>query len=106
MTVWVKQKQMSSYYANTILPDYKLFGNIRLGRIGEGMGILIHNSLRYRQRKDLELSTEIFEHTVKLKTDIKNILLVSGYRPPNTNAKKLLWEYNDAIKFWKKTKNS
>ena len=72
--------------------------------MGGGTGLLIHNSLQCRQRKDLELDTEIFEHT-ELKTDTKNILLVSGYRPPNTNASKFLKEYKDAVKTWKKQKN-
>ena len=70
--------------------------------MGGRTGLLIHNSLQCRQRKDLEFDTEIFEHTViELKTDIKNILLVSGYRPPNTNASKFLKKYKDAIKAWK-----
>ena len=73
--------------------------------MGGGTGLLIHNSLWCRQRKDLELNAEIFEHTiVELKTDMKNILLVSGYRLPNTNASKFLKEYKDAITTWKKQK--
>ena len=52
------------------------------------------------------MDTEIFEHTVvELKTDIKNILLVSVYRPPNTNASKFLKEYKDAVRTWKKLKH-
>ena len=99
---WLNQTD----HANAQIPGYKLFGNVRSGRIGGGTGILIHNSLRCRQRKDLKLNTEIFEHTVvELKTETKNILPVSGYRPPNTNAKKFLREYKDSIKSWKKLKN-
>ena len=50
--------------AKASIPGYKLIGNVRSGRMGGGTGILIDNSLRCRQRKDLELNTEIFEHTV------------------------------------------
>ena len=99
---WLNQAN----YPKAKVPGYKLIGNIRSGKMGGGTGLLIHNSLRCRQRKDLELDTEIFEHTViELKTDTKNILLVSGYRPPNTKASKFLKEYKDAIKAWKNQKN-
>ena len=33
-------------FTNAVVPGYKLFGNIRSGRLGGGTGILIHNSLR------------------------------------------------------------
>ena len=73
----------SSKLSKAKVPGYKLIGNIRSGKMGGGTGLLIHNSLQCRQRKDLELDTEIFEHTVvELETDTKNVLLVSGYRPP------------------------
>ena len=99
---WLNQAN----YPKVKVPGYKLIGNIRSGKMDGGTGLLIHSSLRCRQRKDLELNTEIFEHTVvELKTDTKNIL-VSGYRPPITNASKFLKEYKDAINAWKKTKKS
>ena len=99
---WLNQTN----YPTAIIPGYKLVGNIRSGKLGGGTGMLIHNSLQCRQRKDLELNTDIFEHTVvELKTSTKNILLVSGYRPPNTNASKFLKEYRDAVKLWQKQKN-
>ena len=41
---------------------------------------------------------------VELKTDTKNILVVSGYRPPNTNVKILLKEYKNLISSLKKCK--
>ena len=94
-------------YPKVKVPGYKLIGNIRSGRMGGGTGLLIHNSLWCRQRKDLELDAEIFEHTiVELKTDMKNILLVSGYRLPNTNASKFLKEYKECDKDLEKTKKS
>ena len=42
---------------------------------------------------------------VELKTDKRNILLVSGYRPPNTNVKKFLTEYKNLIKQLNKEKD-
>ena len=40
-----------------------------------------------------------FEHlVVELKTDTRNIILVAGYRPPNTKEKIFLKEYNALVK--------
>ena len=42
---------------------------------------------------------------MELKTDTRNILLVSGYRPPNFNARTFLKEYSSLITNLKKNKN-
>ena len=42
---------------------------------------------------------------VKLKTDTRNILLVSGYRPPNCNVRTFLKEYNNLVLKLKKNKS-
>ena len=66
--------------------------------MGGGVGILVNRSLRSRLRNELRVETEVLEHTiVELKTDTKNILLVSGYRPPNSNVRKFLKEYKMLI---------
>ena len=76
------------------IPSYILFSNVRSGKLSRGTDIMVHQNLRCRQRRDLELKTKIFEHTVvELKNDTTNILLASGYRPPNSNAKLFLGEY-------------
>ena len=55
-------------------------------------------ALRSRERPDLKIPTEILEHVVvELKTDKRNILVVSGYRPPNTNVRKFLREYQELL---------
>ena len=55
----------------------------RHNKIGGGVCILLDKSLKTRPRPDLEIETEILEHTVaELKTDKRNVLLISGYRPP------------------------
>ena len=88
------------------LPTHKLTSKHRPDRIGGGVGILVHKNLRSRARPDLQIETEIFEHAiVELKTDKRNILLVSGYRPPNTNVRKFLIEYKNLIKQLNKEKD-
>ena len=42
------------------IPNYKLFSNVRSGKIGRGTGILVHKSLRCRERKDLEIKSITF----------------------------------------------
>ena len=75
-------------FAKVNIPNYKLFGNVRNGKISGGTGILVCKNLRCRERKDLEIESKTFEYTiVELCTETGNMLLVSGYRPPNGNAK-------------------
>ena len=72
--------------AKVDIPNYRLFGNVRSNKLGGGTGILVLNTLRSRIRKDLEIDTKTFKHTViEIKTEITNLLVVSGYRPPNSN---------------------
>ena len=72
------------------ITNYKLESKTRPDRIGGRVGILINKNLRSRPRPDLEQKTEILEHVImEMKTDKRNILLVLGYRPPNTNIKKI-----------------
>ena len=62
--------------------------------------------LRSRERNDLLVEMKYLEHcVVELKTDNKNILLVSAYRPPNTNAKVFLTEYKKLLTNLKKRKD-
>ena len=87
---WLTQMKESHIDLST----HKLTSKHRSDRIGGGVGIFVHKNLRSRARPDLKIETEIFEHViVELKTDKRNILLVSGYRPPNTKVKKFLTEY-------------
>ena len=85
------------------IPHYKSFHRVRSDRIGGGTSILVSDRLRSRDRSDLIVETEYFEHcVVELKTDNRNILLVSAYRPPNTNAKVFLIEYKKLLSNLKK----
>ena len=52
------------------------------------------------------METRFLEHCiVELKTDKRNILLVSAYRPPNTNARTFLTEYKKLLDNLKKQKD-
>ena len=64
--------------------NYKCYHKHRIDRIGGGVSVLIKQTLRSRERSDLVVATNLFEYNVvELKTNTNNILIVSGYRPPN-----------------------
>ena len=85
--------------------NYKFYRNPRKSRIGGGVAILLEKSLRSRLRPDLHVESIHLEHiVVELKTDRDNILLVSGYRPPNANYKVFIKEYTALLIKLKKLK--
>ena len=47
----------SSNISRIDIPNYKLIGNVRTGKLGRGTGILIHKSLRCQERKDLDIES-------------------------------------------------
>ena len=88
------------------IPNYKSFHVNRKDRIGGGISVLVNENLRSRKRNDLLVETMYLEHCiVELKTDKRNILLVSAYRPPNTSPKMFLTEYKRLLDKLKKQKD-
>ena len=88
------------------LDDCKTYSNPRVSRIGGGVAIICKKTLRSRPRPDLHVDTIHLEHiVVELKTNKDNILLVSGYRPPNANYKVFIKEYITLLKKLKKLKH-
>ena len=67
--------------------------------MGGGVGMFISNQLKYRERPDLELDSEIFEHCcAEIKLKNLEILMCSGYRAPNSNPTDFLNEYKKLLK--------
>ena len=65
---------------------------------GEGVGILIDKDLKFRNRPDLEIVSNILEHVVvKLKCDKDALLIASCYHAPNTDQKDFLSTYNELL---------
>ena len=88
------------------LDDCKTYSKPRVSRIGGGVAIICKKTLRSRPRPDLHVDTIHLEHiVVELKTNKDNILLVSGYRPPNANYKVFIKEYITLLKKLKKLKH-
>ena len=87
------------------LPGYKCYHSHKKSKLGGGVSILVKNTLRSRIRNDLTITTSTFEHVAELKTNQHNILLVSCYRPPNSNTKTSLTEYRELVRSLKMNKH-
>ena len=88
------------------MPNYKCYHKHRIDRLGGGVSILVKQKLRSRERSDLVVPTNLFEYNVvELKTNTSNILIVSGYRPPNSNPKKFMQEYKTVLAKLKELKH-
>ena len=77
------------------IPGYTYTGSYRDGRKkGGGVGILIQNSIQWRERKDLTHHIPNFENkTIEIKTHTNSIILSSLYRPPNSPGREFLKNY-------------
>ena len=88
------------------MPNYKCYHKHRIDRLGGGVSILVKQKLRSRERSDLVVPTNLFEYNiVELKTNTSNILIVSSYRPPNSNPKKFMQEYKTVLAKLKELKH-
>ena len=88
------------------MQNYKCYHKYRIDRLGGGVSILVKQKLRSRERPDLVIPTILFEYNVvELKTNTRNILIVSGYRPPNSNPKKFMQEYKSVLTKLKELKH-
>ena len=76
------------------IPGFNFVGSHRKCKQGGGVGILVAQNLEFRERTDLKISASNFETVVvELKTNNESIMLCSLYRPPNSNAKEFLKNY-------------
>ena len=88
------------------MPNYKCYHKHRIERIGGGVSVLIKQTLRSREPSDLVVATNLFEYNVvELKMNTNNILIVSGYRPPNSNTRKFMQEYKTVLAKLKELKH-
>ena len=98
---WLKRDTENNIH----MPGYKCYHKHRSDRLGGGVSILVKQQLRSRECSDLLIPTFHFEYNVvELKTNSSNVLLISGYRPPNTNPRKFMKEYHDVLTKLKEVK--
>ena len=87
------------------LPGFKFAGIQRGSKKGGGVGFLIREEINYIHKADLDVMLNHLESfTVELILPKCKLLVTSMYRPPNTNEKLFLCEYNEHVKkltkFW------
>ena len=90
------------------IPNYTFIGKHRKNRRGGGVGILIHNALKYKERHDIKLPNESdLEYAfAEVKTNQGNLLIGSMYRPPHTKEKQFLKDYKDLLRQLKMMKDT
>ena len=88
---WLKKNNVKQFKT----PGYSFIGSHRKSKHGGGVGILLSQNLKYRQRKDLSLNVPNFESvTFEMKTHQQGILLCKIYRPQNSSDKEFLKNYS------------
>ena len=87
------------------IKNYQFVGKSRSGKKGGGVGFLLRNDLKFRERLDLCIASEVTEHyIIELKTESTNVILVSAYRPPNTTETSFLEDLKKTARQTKKGK--
>ena len=80
------------------IKGYTFAGKPRLYRKGGGVGILIRNDIVFRRKEELEVKSNVLENMIiKVKCQT-NILMCSGYRPPNTSPVDFSTDYENILK--------
>ena len=84
--IWIKEAN-SFYNFN----NFTFLFNERHGKKGGGVGILLNNKLKYKQRNDLDVNNECFESMfIEIEKVKKNVLIGVIYRPPNQSVQSFL----------------
>ena len=87
------------------IPGYDIFSKERVGKKVGGVGILLDEQLVGKRRPDLEISSSQYENiVVELKSNAQNILLVSGYRAPNTSQNDFITDFMKHVDLLNETK--
>ena len=80
------------------IPGYHFVGTHRHGKKGGGVGFLVSEELKYIVREDLLCTMDYFENcTIEIISPKRNLLLGSVYRPPNTNDKNFVVNFEKYI---------
>ena len=90
------------------IPNYLYIGKHRKNKRGGGVGILIHNSLTFKERPDITIpiTSDLEVIFVDIKTNRGNLIVGSMYRPPHTNEKQFVTDYGLLLKKLKMEKNT
>ena len=80
------------------LPGFRFVGLHRSSKKGGGVGLLIREEIKYYLKPELDVMQNYLEaFTAEIILWKKKVLVTSIYRPPNTDEKLFLSEYNEYI---------
>ena len=79
------------------IPHYQFISKHRPHKKGGGEGLLVHEELQFRTRKDLKLDydSDLEYQFIELKSRKRNILVGSMYSPPQSKEKEFLKGYSN-----------
>ena len=89
-----------------IIPGYSIYRKDRNKKKGGGVAVLVSDHLSSRPRHDLTLGNECESLIVEVKLGTTQALVSSVYRPPNTNCRKFVKEFQENVKILRKQKNT
>ena len=68
---WFKNNEM-----DLSLPSYSFVGNARRGRRGGGVGIFVHNNIKFKRRCDLDICNDVVESIfIEMYNEMKNYII-------------------------------
>ena len=90
---------LTPFYLTIAIPGYDFYHIDRSNKRGRGVGILVSNRLKHKQRPDLELKCSSLENlTIEIVLrNKKTVICTSLYRPPHTNASEFIKEFSDLV---------
>ena len=89
-----------------LITGYKFVGKPRSDRKGGGVGFLIRDDVIFRGKENLEIKSKTLENIVIEIKGKSNLLLCSGYRPPNTDLVEFLASYDKMVNNLKALKHT
>ena len=73
------------------LPNYTFVGNTRQGKRGGGVGIFIHDNIKFKRRTDLDICNEVVESIfIEVFNTLKNYIVGVIYKPPQQTVKSFI----------------
>ena len=86
------------------IPGFSYVGNIRHGRSGGGVGLLISDEVKFRKIDIIPTTDTLESITVEVKLPSKMIIVVSMYRPPNKPLDNSITDFAKVLKILKSDK--
>ena len=87
------------------LPHFEFIGNCRHNKRGGGVGLYVHQNLRYKRRPDLDVFCDSLESIfIEVYTKFRKCIIAVMYRPPNRNCSDFFEKLNSTLDLLKKEK--